>query len=381
MKGAVLWARGVDLWLLLGGLVCFLFGFSALVGFAMVSSPADWSFVVRQGIALLLGIGMAFLVARIDTRALAGWSMWMWAGGALALAAVLVVGGVHRGTVGWFNLGFAMVQPVEGAKIALIFALASLLGRRRAPRVPWRLWAGVALSTGTYVLLVLLQPDYGSAGVLLAITVLVAFVAGLPWRWVGGGLAVAALASVWLWQGVLADFQKERLLTFIDAGRDPLGRGYNVAQAKIAIGSGQLMGKGLGFGSQSQLHFLPEAKTDFLFAAIGEEFGFMGVAMLLAAYGVILWRVWRLIGLASDPVASYIAAGSGALLWVQGTIAIGMNMGVMPVTGLPLPFVSYGGSSLLASCVLMGVLQGIAMRSRTAPQASRSQEYLPLYVG
>lgn len=374
------WTRGVDVWLLVGVVVCLLFGFAALTGFAVVSTPPDWSFVIRQGIALVLGLVIAMGVARLDTRTMVGWSMWVWSVGALALGAVLISGSVHRGTVGWFDLGFAMIQPVEGAKIALIFALAFLFGRRRDAHISARTWGLVVASVGTYVALVLLQPDYGSAGTLLAAALLVAFLAGLPWRMVGAGVVVAVVGSVWLWQSVLVDFQKERILTFLDAGRDPLGRGYNVAQAKIAIGSGLLMGKGLGFGSQSQLHFLPEAKTDFLFAAIAEEFGFVGVATLLAAYGIILWRSWRLVELASDPVSSYVAAGITALLWVQGTIVMGMNMGVVPVTGLPLPFVSYGGSSLLASCVLVGVLQGIAMRSRTSPHASHTQEYIPLYV-
>lgn len=372
--------RGVDIWMLLSAVICALFGFAALSGFALVSEPPNWSLLTRQSVALVLGIVCAVAAARVDVRVLAGWSLWMWGAGFLALVAVLIFGQVHRGTVGWFDLGFVSVQPVEAVKMILIFVLAHVLSRERKRESRNTSLILALVLASIFIGLVLQQPDYGSAGVLLAITVLLLFLAGLRWKTVlvVGGLFLAM--SVWLWTSVLADFQRERILTFLDAERDPLGRGYNVVQAKIAIGSGQWIGKGLGFGSQSRLHFLPEAQTDFLFAAIGEEFGFLGLSVLLSAYGVLLWRLWRLVRVAGDPLSAYVAGGIAMLFWVQGTITVGMNMGVMPVTGLPLPFVSYGGSSLLASCVLLGVAQGIAMRSKTSAHLSMQQEYIPFYV-
>ena len=215
-----------------------------------------------------------------------------------------------------------------------------------------------------YAILVMFQPDFGSAALMMGVWALMLLMAGMDrkvmlWSLMGG---VTLMVGSWLF--LFQDFQKERVMTLLQPERDPLGIGYNVTQARIAIGSGRLWGKGLGFGSQSQLQYLPEAQTDFIFAAIAEEFGFVGVLLVLGAFLLLFWRLWMLLRRVRDDFSTFLIVGFTAMLGIQMVVNIGMNLGLVPVTGLPLPFVSYGGSSLVSSLIAFGILESISVRTQ-----------------
>jgi rod shape determining protein RodA len=228
--------------------------------------------------------------------------------------------------------------------------------------------------------LTILQPDFGGAVTILAVWFLLMFVAGVRRRHLLA-LAVSALAIGLVgWFLFLQDYQKERVLTFIDPGRAPLTRGYNITQAKIAIGSGGLFGRGLGYGSQSQLRFLPEAQTDFIFAVIAEELGFVAVLAIFLLFLAIFRRALALASRSPDNFALFLALGLALNLFVGFTINVGMNLGLMPVTGIALPFLSAGGSSLLASWIIIGLIQSVAARSEGFNDLTLREEAAGLLV-
>ncbi len=353
-------------WLLaLSVFVLLLLGLSALYSIGLASNPSDFTNVTKQLVALALGLAVAVALAFSNYRLLQSYAGSLYALGVVALTAVLFFGVTRRGTTGWFDLGIVDVQPVEFAKIVLVAALASLFARRTSRQVGWKTVGVTAVPVLIYVALVLQQPDFGSAALMLGIWGVVLLFAGLKGRVAaalsGGGVVAVALA----WFFLFEVFQKQRILTFLNPERDPLGQGYNVVQAKIAIGAGGWFGRGLGFGSQSQLRFLPEAQTDFIFAAIAEELGFFGVVLILSAIGLLFWRLAALIRAARDDFTAYLLVGLGALLFIQMIVNIAMNLGLMPVTGLPLPFVSYGGTALLASMAVFGIIESVALRIRS----------------
>ena len=278
---------------------------------------------------------------------------------------VLLFGTTVRGTLGWINFGFFKLQPVEGAKIVLIIFLASFIAKKHTELGALvRVIASLVL-TGILVLLVLMQPDLGSALVLIGIWVGMIFVSGLRLSHVALlvflGISVAGIS--WFF---LQPYQKDRLLNVIHPHADVRGSGYNVLQAMVSIGSGGMVGKGIGHGSQSQLNFLPEKHTDFIFATITEELGLVGAGFVLLIYGVLLFRVWRIGVRARDNFGYLACAGVLVFLLIQITVNIGMNAGVLPVTGIPLPLISYGGSSLVATLVALGLVLNIGQKSREA---------------
>mgnify|MGYP001949354543 CR=1 FL=1 len=209
-----------------------------------------------------------------------------------------------------------------------------------------------------------MQPDLGSVLVLLSIWFTLLLIAGLHWRYfiITAFFSGLSFISGWLW--FLKDYQKDRLRVFLDPSLDPLGQGYNVIQSIIAIGSGGFWGKGLGYGSQSQLHFLPEAHTDFIFAVIAEQLGFIGIFFLLIFYGFLFYKIWQIAKEAPDNFSKFLAVGIMIFFLVHVGINIGMNLGLMPVIGIPLIFLSYGGSSMLVSFLAIGLLQAVRRRSR-----------------
>jgi rod shape determining protein RodA len=209
-----------------------------------------------------------------------------------------------------------------------------------------------------------MQPDFGSASVLMGMWLLFVLFAGIPWWYmlVMGGVGVGMF--ILSWNYFFAEYQKARIMTFLDPSLDPLGQGYNVTQAIIAIGSGGWFGSGLGFGTQSQLKFLPESQTDFIFSVIAEELGFFGVTLLLLAFFVCFFRLWQKIRIARDDFTAYLVVGVGAVFFLQFFVNVGMNLGVFPVTGIGLPFVSYGGSSLIVMLILLAIVQSVSIRQR-----------------
>jgi len=338
-------------------------GAGALMMFSIAGSswePWAANHLTRFGVAFVLMLALAV----IDLRVWAAIAYPLYGIGLILLIAVELIGDVRLGAQRWLDLGpLGSFQPSEIMKLGLVLALGRFyhgLSAERA-RLSWWLLIPAAM-IGAPTLLVAHQPDLGTA-VLLALTGLtVVILAGLSWKiiFAGAGLILASLPPFILF--VLHDYQRQRILTFMNPEGDPSGTGYHILQSKIALGSGGLLGKGYGLGSQSQLNFLPEKQTDFIFTVVGEELGFAGSAVLLALYGVMILRIWRVGSTAPDLFGTLICTGVLAMIMFQVFESIGMSTGIMPITGIPLPFFSYGGSSVLASFLGIGLVQSVHLR-------------------
>lgn len=298
----------------------------------------------------------------VDYRRLGSY-WWIWlAGSIVLLGSVLLFGTNVRGTTGWFIIGAFSIQPVEVVKIAMVLVVAYLLAQDTQPSL--KTWAGSFLALVPVFLLLFLQPDFGPIMMLFVVWLLLNALRGLSKKgWLVLIIGMVLVLTVG-WFGILSDHQKGRISTFLNPSQDPSGKGFQIQQSIIAIGSGGLTGKGLGEGVQSQLHFLPEAPTDFVFASLLEQLGFVGFVILLALWILFFWRVIRIIKRSKDPFTLYLSVGLGLLIFIQTVVNVGMNMGLAPIVGLPLPFLSYGGSALLASFMLVGVLESIAIRQK-----------------
>lgn len=354
--------RSSDWWLFAAVVVLIGFGFAAIFS---VELSQDGSFlnIKKQLVALVIAAICYGIVSVSNYRLLRNYSIVLYATGLLLMIAVLLFGSTIRGTTGWFDLGFASFQPVEFMKFALAVTLATYCSQRARRLFGVREIVESAVLTGVPMFLTFLQPDLGSASILLGMWGIVVLFAGMQRRHIIA-LALAGMASsVFAWFFLMADYQKARIMTFIDPSLDPLGQGYNVTQAIIAVGAGGWFGRGLGFGSQSQLKFLPESQTDFIFAVIAEELGFIGVSIVLLAFGVLFWRIIMTATRTRDDFGMYLLLAIGGGMFLQFVVNVGMNIGLLPVTGLGLPLVSYGGSSLLLFIFLLGVVQSVVIHS------------------
>ncbi|MBI4028925.1 MAG: FtsW/RodA/SpoVE family cell cycle protein [Candidatus Blackburnbacteria bacterium] len=316
-------------------------------------------------IFLFLAILIFFITTKIDVGILFSISGFLYVFSLLLLVLTLVLGILHpgavtRGASRWIYLGPFVFQPSEVIKPALILFFANTIsGRGGSIRF--------LLSLVSFVpafILVALQPDLGSAIVLSAGFFGILFFGGVPLRMLAGAFVFLAAAAPAAWQ-FLASYQRTRILTFLSPAADPLGAGYNSLQAMIAIGSGGLGGRGLGQGTQSQLSFLPERHTDFIFAALSEELGFVGAMLALVAFCLILYRLIVIIRRQEDVLLQSLLGGIFFIFFTHIVVNMGMNMGVLPITGIPLPFVSSGGSSLLSMSVLLGIASGISSKLKT----------------
>ena len=322
----------------------------------------------------LLGIGAMFFVGTLDYRHFARMSTPLYFLTIAILSFVLFFGSEIRGTVGWFSIAGFQVQPVEFAKLVLVIFLASFISKKRSELGEWtRLIASLFLSA-LLILLVLQQPDLGSSLVLAFIWLSMILVSGIRWShfFVLAALGIALIGTSWFF---LADYQKARLETFLNPELDPRGSGYNVLQSMVAVGSGGWWGKGVGHGSQSQLNFLPEKHTDFIFAVISEELGLVGGGLILFLYALLLYRIARIAEMARDNTGHLIAVGILALFFIHILINLGMNMGFLPVTGLPAPFLSYGGSALLSFFLALGLLLSVHRYREERPDLLVSLEH------
>lgn len=284
----------------------------------------------------------------------------------LLLLGVLIFGETIRGTRGWFHFFGFSFQPAEFAKVGLIIMLAWWLERFGRRFEKWQFVFTSALLTLFLAGLILLQPDLGSAIVLSAIWFGILCLSGTKKRYIFALVILAVLMVIFAWFFLFQDYQRGRILTFINPELDPLGSGYNVTQSMIAIGSGQIVGRGLGFGSQSQLHFLPEAQTDFIFSVIAEELGFVGGGLVLLLYFLLLWRLITIIRRAKNDFSAFLVSGVLLLFLTQIVINLGAAMGFMPVVGVTLPFLSYGGSSLIINLLLLGMVESVAQSGTIA---------------
>jgi rod shape determining protein RodA len=291
----------------------------------------------------------------------------------LLLIAVEAIGQVGGGSQRWLDLGFMVLQPSELMKPTIVVTLALFFaGLPPSYIVNWRALAVPAMLIGLPMGLVLLQPDLGTALAIAFGGTIVILLAGLPLRWFAGGALAAGVMAPLLFTYGLKEYQQRRVLTMFDPEADRLGAGYHIIQSKIAIGSGGLFGKGFNQGSQSHLNYLPEPHTDFVFATMAEEWGLAGGMIVLAAFGMILYWGWNVARASRDRFASLLAGGMVATIFFYVAVNLLMVMGMAPVVGIPLPFMSHGGSSMLTNMICLGVLMMVNRWNQSAPQRGLS---------
>lgn len=363
--------QSVDVVLLASVSLLLLMSLALLYG--MITEGFWGSLSMKQGIYIILGGILAITITFFDYRVLSRYSTFIYFVTLGVLVATLVFGQNIRGTAGWLSFGFFQLQPVEIAKISLTIFLASFIAEKKTDFDVWTRVIASAVLGGIMILLVLKQPDLGSSLVLLSIWGALILASGLKSRHMLtlAMIGVTLITVAWF---LLAPYQKDRIYNFFSPERDPLGTGYNVLQALVAVGSGGITGKGLGAGSQAQLNFLPEKHTDFIFAVAGEELGAVGALAIMVLYGIILYRIFRIGSESSDNFGHLIALGIFMMFLVQITINLGMNMGLLPVTGLTAPLLSYGGSSLLSFFLALGLLGSIYRQRRPKTIHSLSLE-------
>jgi rod shape determining protein RodA len=316
-----------------------------------VSSTVDWRFLKNTRVVVSIFGLFAFL-----------------------LTALLVIGEVSRGAKSWFDLGAFAVQPADLAKLSVILILSKYFSRRHIEIANIR----HILVSGFYVfvifILVLLQPAFGGAVIIFLLWLGMTLVSGISKKHFFLVMAVGFISFGFLWGFVLKPFQKERINNFIHPMTNVTGGGYHVYQSIIAVGSGEIFGKGIGYGTQSKLQFLPEYQTDFIFAAFAEEWGFIGVFLLFILYGVILWRMLSMSSRGASNFETLFGLGFTLLLFIQMSVNIGMNLGLLPVTGNTLPFMSYGGSHLLAESLGLGIMTGMSRYARPVHKSATGNE-------
>ncbi len=282
----------------------------------------------------------------------------------ILLVSVLFFGSSINGTKGWFNLFGMGIQPVELVKIILIIYLSSFFSSRTIRTDQTKNLIKSGLATVVLMILVLLQPDFGSALLLGAIWLIYILLLGFDRKYLLGLVILGFVGALGAWLFLFTDIQKNRVRSFVDPKQAALGQSYNINQAMIAVGSGRLLGRGVGFGSQTQLKFLPEAQTDFIFAVIAEERGFLGTGLVLVLFGLIIYRSLNILPKVKDDFGSLVVVGGVGLIAIEVFVNIGMNIGILPVVGIALPLVSYGGSSLVSSLLLLGLVNSVIVRAR-----------------
>jgi rod shape determining protein RodA len=319
----------------------------------LIASVMDWSFLKNTRVVVtlfLLSVGSLFLL--------------------------FILGSVFKGAQSWFDFGAFSFQPTDPIKLVIILILAKYYSRRHIEIANVR----HILVSGFYVavifILVFLQPDFGSAIIILFLWLGMVLISGISKKHFFAVICIGALAFGGLWFFVFKPYQKDRIINFIHPLTDIRGTGYNAYQSMIAVGSGQFLGKGIGYGTQSKLQFLPEYQTDFIFAAFAEEWGFAGVILLFTLYGIVFWRILRISFRGGSNFEVLFGMGLAILFLVQSVIHIGMNIGLLPVTGNTLPFMSYGGSHLLTEFLGLGILMGMKRYARPVHKESARNEII-----
>ncbi len=344
-------------------------GLIAIYGIGISQDPPSLFLFYKQLATVGIGLFLIAIFAFLDYRQLRSFGFVLFLAGAVLLILVLLFGSIVNGTQGWFRIGSLSFQPVEVAKMSLACYLAAFFAGRGKTRLSWRDFGLSFAATAFYAGLVLLQPDFGSAMVLFAIWGGMSLFAGLPRRAIIILPIVLSISSVVLWTQ-LADYQKARIESFLDPTLDPRGSGYNAIQARIAFGSGGWFGKGIGEGSQARLRFLPAASTDFIFAVVGEEMGLVGVAVIFGTLGLLSLRYMKIAFESEDEYAALLLVGLGTITLVHITVNAGMNLGVMPITGIPFPFLSAAASFMITTYASIGIAQSVAVRRRRSTDAS-----------
>jgi len=329
------------------------------------ASGGDLELIERQLVRLGIAFTGMFVIAQISPRLLQRLTPWIFVIGLLLLLGVLIGGESSGGARRWLNLYVIRFQPSEMMKLAVPMMVAWYLADARLPPHRWQLLAATAM-IAVPTLMIAKQPDLGTALLIASAGFFVLFMAGLQWRLliISALLAVAAAPLLWHF---MHDYQRQRVLTFLNPENDPLGTGYHIIQSKIAIGSGGLFGKGWLNGTQSQLNFLPERSTDFIFAVLGEEFGFYGILLLFTFYAVIVIRGIMIAIQAQDTYTRLLAGSLSMTFFVYVIVNTGMVTGLLPVVGLPLPMISYGGTSIVTLMAGFGILMSIQTHRKLLP--------------
>lgn len=351
----------LDWWLLAALLVLTAFGITMVFSATGGASREYWT----QLYAVVLGFGAMAVCALIDYRTLVDKAHWIYLGLVIALVGVLVFGAVRGGSQRWIDLGVFNVQPSEFAKAGLALILAKALGDVRRPSPSSQDLFLVTALTAVPLLLIAREPDLGTAVTLLPVAGAVVFAAGLPVRYLGIAALVALVSTPVAWVFALEDYQKSRIVTFLDPEQDARGAGYQQIQARITAGSGGVMGKGFMNGTQGQLRFLPVAHNDFIFSVLAEEQGFAGVVVALGLYFFVISRALDAARLSKDRSGAYLVLGVLASFVFQVVYNISMSAGLAPVKGLTLPLMSYGGSSAIATLASFGLILNVRMRRFT----------------
>jgi rod shape determining protein RodA len=327
------------------------------------ASGANHDLMIRQGVRLLLGVMLLIVVANIPLRLLKKISVAAYLSGVALLLAVMFFGEVGKGAQRWLDLGVIRFQPSEILKLAVPMVVAAYLSNRLLP-VGWKDLLVSVMLVLLPVLLIARQPDLGTAILVGSAGFFVLFLAGIRWRiMLILGVLLSMMAPL-LWKVALRDYQRERILTMLDPESDPLGSGYHIIQSKIAIGSGGVYGKGWLNGTQSQLDFIPERSTDFIFSVFGEEFGFFGSVLLICLYVMIIYRGLYVAANSSDSFGRLLAGALSLTFFVYLFVNTGMVTGMLPVVGVPLPLISYGGTSMVTLMMGFGLIMAIRSSRR-----------------
>ena len=361
MKRILALAQKVDWYLAAPIIVLLCFSLAELYSISLGQGGASLSLFYKQLAFVIIGLVVFFVFALSDFHHLYSYANYLYLAAIVLLVAVLIFGQTINGTKGWFGFFGLGLQPVELVKVILIIGLAKYFSKISVASRPFKHFAVSGIFTVLLLILVVVQPDLGSAALLFGIWVIFLIATDFPRKYL---LLIAFSLFLILglaWQFAFKDYQRERLATYLKPSASSTN--YNVKQAIIAVGAGGFLGRGLGFGSQSQLKFLPEAKTDFIFAVIAEELGLVGVAVVFACFVMILFRLISSLPKSRNYFGSLLIVGGAGLIFMEMFINIGMNMGVLPVIGLPLPFVSYGGSALVGHLALAGIMHSVSRRA------------------
>jgi rod shape determining protein RodA len=360
------WLFGATIPLLLAGLM------------TMFSFTGDNYFASHQFIWILVSVTVFFAVSFVDMRFLRStWvSVFIFATSFALLGGLFILGTVSNGARSWFDFGGFSFQPSDFAKLAIIIILAKYFSRRHIEIANVRHIMVSGLYAFILFALVLLSPDLGSAMIIFFIWLGMVMVSGISKKHLFAMMAVGLISFALLWNFAFKEYQKARIRNFIDPTADIHGTGYNSYQSTVAVGSGQLWGKGLGYGTQSRLKFLPEYQTDFIFAAYAEEWGFAGVIILFTLYGIIIWRIIKNALNGATNFEILFGAGVAVYFIVHIAVNIGMNIHLLPVTGTPLPFLSYGGTHLMTEFLALGMLMAMRRYSRSAHKDAVKNEFI-----
>jgi rod shape determining protein RodA len=345
--------------------------------FTMDSFAGADPLFVRQVIWIIIGVLVFFGASTIDWRFLrrGGVAAAIYSLILIPLIVLVVLGQATKGAKSWFDLGPFALQPVEFVKLALIITLAKYFSRRHIEIRNLRHILVSGAYAGIVFALVAIQPDFGSAIIIFLIWLGMVFVSGISKFHLGGLFMLGLVVFTGLWFFGFHDYQRQRIMTFINPMADIHGAGYNAYQSTVAIGSGQMFGKGIGYGTQSKLRFLPEYQTDFIFAAFAEEWGFVGVIIVFGLYGVILFRIVLVASRGASNFETLFALGIFFYFLAHFVLHVGINLGVLPVTGTTIPFMSYGGSHLLAEFLALGILSGMNKYSRATHRDALNREF------